>query len=447
MKKVLIIPSNTDLNRGDQALVWESISLVEDVYGKEKVSCMIMSDLEGHDSYLQNRQTAKLNCQFVPPIIGHPGRKYKTNKRDSIGYSKITIVQWGVQAIKDYFHTRLLLTNSSFLRQMGEFVLSQKEKAALNQFLDCDVVYVKGGGFIHSYGGITDPYFMYFLTFHIRLAAAYGKDVILLPNSVGPLNNVIAKRIALEALKKCTLITVRENISKVFLNDFNLSSSLFPDLGFFLKPSETDMKKYLLNHGIPLNQKKVAITLRPYRFQGYDNANNLYTNYVNGVVSLVKYLNGQGFHISFIAHTLGPSSHEDDRIAINNVLDHLPEHIKNDSSYIEDFDLNCKEIEKIYSYYDYMVGTRFHSVIFSLNVGVPSIAIAYGGNKSKGIMTVLGNGEYSIDIDKVDDKKLIQLFVSLEANKETYLENLHNNQLFICKERNRLICQIRKLHK
>lgn len=35
MKKVILIPSNTDLNRGDQALVWESIRIIEDVFGKK----------------------------------------------------------------------------------------------------------------------------------------------------------------------------------------------------------------------------------------------------------------------------------------------------------------------------------------------------------------------------------------------------------------------------
>lgn len=39
MKKILILPTNLDLNRGDQALVWEAARLIEDVYGKEM--CLI----------------------------------------------------------------------------------------------------------------------------------------------------------------------------------------------------------------------------------------------------------------------------------------------------------------------------------------------------------------------------------------------------------------------
>lgn len=445
MKKILIIPGNTDLNRGDQALVWESIHLVEDVYGKDNVSCVLMSDLEGGNSYLQNRQTKQLGYIFVDTLLKHPGRNFAGKSEDSKGYSRLTLLQWGCQAVIDYIHTRPFLSRWHFIRKLGEIFLNHNEKATLNVVKKCDAVFVKGGGFIHSYGAITDPYFIYYLTYHIRLATAYGKPVFVLPNSIGPLKNRIARRIALKSLSACSLVTIRENISRDCLMHFNLNAKCYPDLGFFLKPSELDMREYLIKHGVPLNQKKVVITLRPYRFQGFSNSDNLYANYINGVVLLVKYLYEQGYHISFIAHTLGPSTHEDDRIAIQNVLSFLPEQIKKATSYIEDYNLNCREIEKIYSYYDYMVGTRFHSVIFSLNVGVPSIAIAYGGNKSKGIMNVLGNGEYSIDMDKIEGRKLVQMFVSLESKRNVYLDNLKTKRKFMNEERNNLVNSIKDL--
>jgi len=445
MKQVLIIPGNTDLNRGDQALVWESVRLAEDVYGKNNVACILMSDLEGKNSYLQNRQTKEIGYKFVDALIKHPGRKYSNKVKDSKGYTKLTLLQWGVQAVIDYIHTRPLLSRWKFVRKVGEFFLSQKEKSTLDIVRISDAVFVKGGGFIHSYGGITDPYFIYFLTYHIRLAKAYGKKVFVLPNSIGPLKNKVARRIALKTLRECDLVTVRENISKEYLRVFQLETKCFPDLGFFLKPDADDMRDYLTQHNVPLNKKKVVITLRPYRFQGFHNSDNLYRNYICGFVNFVEYLYEKGFHITFMAHTLGPSSHEDDRIAISEVLGALPDEVRESTSYIEDFDLTCKGVEKIYSYYDYMVGTRFHSVIFSLNVGVPSIAIAYGGNKGKGIMEVLGNGGFSLDMDKVSGEKLIKIFETMEINKSEYLSNLVAKKEEIMTMRDLLINNIKVL--
>lgn len=444
MKQILIIPGNTDLNRGDQALVWESISLAEDVFGKEETQCVLMSDLDGADAHLQNRQTKELGYRFVNTLIKHPGRHYATKAEDCKGYSKLTLFQWGLQAIKDYFHTRLLLSKYAMMRKVGECFLSKSEKDTLDTVKSCDAVFVKGGGFIHSYGAITDPYFIYYLTYHIRLAEAYGKKVFLLPNSVGPLKNGFARKIALKALKHCELVTVRENISRELLVSFGVDTFLFPDLGFFLKPSDKDMHDYLSGKGVALNQKKVVITLRPYRFQGFDNAGQLYDNYIIGFVGFVASLIEKGYHVTFMAHTLGPSSHEDDRIAIKDVIKGLSEKEQGNISYIEDYELDCKDVEKIYSYYEYMIGTRFHSVIFSLNVGVPSIAIAYGGNKSKGIMSVIGNGDFCIDMDKVSENLLKDKFDGLIKERDSYLSNLVEKKAIILEQRKQLIDLIRE---
>lgn len=444
-KKAIIIPGNTDLNRGDQALVWETIRLVEDVYGKENVECKLMTGIGGPDYQLQNGQTEKLGYEFIDTILKHPGRRFINKIEDSKGYTGSTLIQWGVQALLDYIQTRPLLSSCSVIRKIGECFLNKAQKCAIQDIKSADVVFVKGGGFIHSYGAKTDPYFLYFLTYHIRLAEAYGKKTIILPNSIGPLKNRIAKKIALKALNHTALLTTREYISSQYLESLNVKSKYYPDLGFYLSPSNHAMSDYLTAHGIPIDKKKVVITLRPYRFLGKSNPQELFQNYIKSFVNLVSHLVNKGYHVAFMAHTLGPNSHEDDRIAIREVEKVLPKDLRAHTSYIEDYDLTCKDVEKIYSYFDYMVGTRFHSVIFALNVEVPSIAIAYGGNKGKGIMNVLGNDDYSIDMDKIDESTLISVFDNLERNREAYLANLQKKKEEIQKQRTDLINSIREV--
>ncbi len=447
MKKILIIPANTDLNRGDQALIWESARLIEDIYGKENVSFSVIASEEDETSELQKHQTAALGFKFVPALLNHPSRKFKRNNDDSKSYSKRTLLKWGLQAVLDYLHTFMLLSKCGAVRNFGQCFLNVSEKNTLKAFKESDAIFVKGGGFLHSYGTITDPYFIYFLTYHIRLAIALGKKVYMLPNSIGPLKNPIAKRIAIKTLRECTLVSVRENISRDFLGSIGIFSVLFPDLGFFLKPTEKNMDDYLAKQGVPIEDKKVVLTLRPYRFQGYDNADRLYENYLNGVTCLVKHLHAKGYHTSFLAHTLGPSTHEDDRLAIKEVMSRLDDDSRKSISYLEDIDLTCRDVEKIYASFDYMIGTRFHSVIFSLNVNVPSIAIAYGGNKGKGIMNILGNDAFSIDMDKISGDSLINLFDKLECDRESYLQNLIEKRQVINQQREALITQIQALEK
>ncbi len=62
------------------------------------------------------------------------------------------------------------------------------------------------------------------------------------------------------------------------------------------------------------------------------------------------------------------------------------------------------------------IGTRFHSIIFSLTSLIPFIAIAYGGNKAKGIMMDFNMGEYAVGIDAVSGDILNDIFSNLEKN-------------------------------
>ena len=443
--KVIIIPTNTDLNRGDQALVWESIRLIEDVYGKNNVECILMADLKSSDAELQTCQTKKLGYRLIETTLQHPGRKFSHNEKDSRNYTVLTIFQWGSQAVLDYLRSRPLMSKFKTIRMFGEIIQRKGCKQTIQEIKDADAIFVKGGGFIHSYGALTDPYFIYYLTNTIRIAQAYGKKVIMLPNSIGPLNNFIARHIAKGTLNKCSMVTVRENLSKQCLASIGIDSFLYPDLGFFLNPSNVSFNDYLKRKGVPLEHKKVVLTLRPYRFHGFSDSKVLFSNYIDGISKLVQHVICKGYHVTFMAHTLGPSTHEDDRIAIKDVVEHLPAEMISNISYIEDFSLTCSDVEKIYSYYDYMIGTRFHSVIFSLNVGVPSIAISYGGNKGKGIMNVLGNDDFSIDMDKIYNNSLIDIFEKLECNRELYLKKMSISRNKINYSRKELILKIREV--
>ena len=149
--------------------------------------------------------------------------------------------------------------------------------------------------------------------------------------------------------------------------------------------------------------------------------------------------------VKLFAHTLGPSAHEDDRKALLGVMKKLPSSIRSKVVYISDVELTCRDVEKIYSYYDYLIGTRFHSVIFALNVNVPAIAIAYGGNKGKGIMEDLNNNEYSVDMDKLQENSLIEILNVLFLNRENYLGNMRLCRDSINHQRNELITLIKSL--
>ena len=138
-----------------------------------------------------------------------------------------------------------------------------------------------------------------------------------------------------------------------------------------------------------------------------------------------------------MAHTIGPSAHEDDTIPLLEVY----KKYENDKriTYLYDNDLSSRDIQKLYSYYDLVIGTRFHSVIFSLNVRVPSIAIAYGGNKAYGIMKDMDLEEFVIPIENPNAEVLYAKMKMVFSNKEGYLNKLDVYREKLSKQRQDLI--------
>jgi colanic acid/amylovoran biosynthesis protein len=95
-------------------------------------------------------------------------------------------------------------------------------------------------------------------------------------------------------------------------------------------------------------------------------------------------------------------------------------------AYLIEKSLTNYQTKAVIEQLDYMVGTRFHGVIFALTGYVPSIAIEYE-HKTRGIMSDLGLAEWVIHIEDVTAPKLSKLFIDLDNSRHAYLETLNNN--------------------
>lgn len=116
-------------------------------------------------------------------------------------------------------------------------LFNREERKSIKLFKECDAVFVKGGGFLHSYGKITDPYQFYYYLFDYKLATHYKKPVVLLPNSIGPLKNKIAKRMLEKTLNKCSLVYTRESVSQEYLDSTTvIKARQSLDLAFIKRP-------------------------------------------------------------------------------------------------------------------------------------------------------------------------------------------------------------------
>lgn len=413
----VVIPTNTDLNRGDQALVWESVRLSQEA-GLSGRCYLFTSGETDEEIAMQTQQTRELGYDFLAPILRHPGRGSSTGGHGHF-YAKQQIIMWGLRALFDGLSSATLLSDAAFIRSFGKLFLDEGRKRTFEVMSTAKAVIVKGGGFIHSYGGMTAPYHIYYMLFHILLALKLGRPVVVMPNSFGPFEGLYVSKMTRSILGRCDAIFARESISARELGALlEHDVPVFPDLAFFLQQSQdSKMRDYLLSNGVPLDSTVcVGITVRPYRFPKSEAPLDEYRSYVNAMSGFIEWLSDEGYHPVLVAHTLGPSVHEDDRVAIKDIVAKLR---TTNYSIIDDQHLTCRDLKALYGQLDFLVGTRFHSVIFAMALGVPSLAIAYGGNKGQGIMGDIGLADYAVPIEGLSAPYLKSRFCDLVANEAT----------------------------
>lgn len=433
-EKYLILPGCDDTNRGDQALIWETVVIAKEAGFSGQYYMVASAE--------KSAQSKAENIDSIEYILPHPSTHFKKN--NNVTYGPLLKLKWAAVSLIDGLSAIALLF--PVFRKIAGKLGSDKLRRSLSVYGQARAAFVKGGGFLHSYGGIISTYAIFYDLYHIILALSMGIDVYVMPNSFGPFRGAGSSWLVKTVLGKCKLITTRESISKQMLLDATgLNAHLFPDLAFYLTPATaadlTSAQEEKLRQ-IPFNSRKcVALTMRPYRFPASEHPREDYVRYQKTLSEFVVYLNKRGFYPVIIEHTYSEAEHERDMSCIEDVVKLLG----NSCEYTvySDLSLNCRQLKYIYSRFEYIIGTRFHSIIFSLASGVPAIAITYGGNKGQGIMRDAGLTEYAIDIGALDVEKLIMLFNKLTQNKSAVQEKINRYIASLPAEKERLILMMR----
>jgi len=271
--------------------------------------------------------------------------------------------------------------------------VASEEKEILNAYADADIVLSCGGGFLggHDIASLLHVYGIYF-------AKLLGKPVIIYGQSIDPFGNVIISTITKFALNRVDLITVREQLSLDYLKSLALKPKviLTADAAFLVKSiSPNEATKLLAEEGVYKSQRPlVGISVRGWNFPEYSDGKLRFANYLEVMTKTVEYLvSTLDATVVFFPQTTSPLW-GDDLIVSNEIASR----IENDS--------NVKVLAKDYSPEQFkgmigqmglFIGTRMHSNIFALSMGVPTVAISYQV-KTKGMMSMLGEGDYVLDM-------------------------------------------------
>lgn len=322
-------------------------------------------------------------CNVVEQITRFPDKKHSKLKRLAL-------------IIRDLMDARKFVSQGK--------IPETRQAEAFNAYQSADIIVSCGGGFIYSHSPIIEASLIMHLA-QIFFAKKLNKKVITYAQSIGPFHSGFSKYVTRKVLNEVDVITVREELSQLFLRNIGVhNTKMVGDSAFVI---ETDHIKIDQLLDLDKSRPNVGVTVRQWTFPNQVEPEKKYKQYIQAVVDSIEFLvHEKQATVYLVPQVTGPTPIEDDRIGSQHVWNLLSQETKKQVRLLTT-DYSPIELKAIYSNFDMFVGTRMHSNIFSLSSHVPTVAISYEP-KTTGIMKMLGLSQYVCEINSITSSELVE---------------------------------------
>jgi colanic acid/amylovoran biosynthesis protein len=255
------------------------------------------------------------------------------------------------------------------------------------------------------------------------------KPFIILPQSIGPFKTNLTKSIAKFILNRAKLIIAREEITLSHLKNLGIKTriELFPDMAFFLKPSEDKsiIETFRKQNDLDNNKMRLIGISLSQSIQKYAETSRNYKSSKSGYVDVFAYVCDHliaklNATVVLVPHVSGPKDEIDDRIMCGKVFNK----VKNkDNIVLLKEDYGSRELKAIINQCYFIIGSRMHANIAALSQNIPTIAIAYS-HKFYGIMQDFGLDSYVVDISEISESKIMRKVENLIKNRRNIVSRM-----------------------
>lgn len=372
MKRFILITGGEFVNKGAQAMTFITISEIKKRFPRHEI--VVLSDCDYERTPYEKR-----NFNFLIRST----RIYTKRLYDpfDIWSQKHLITE---RRSDDMIH---ILENTDFMIDVSGYALSSQRGIDLSL------------EFLHR----------------IYVAKYYGIKVFLLPQSFGPFEyekpyTKVMDFLLKTLLKYPQLICAREEDGYFWMKKYCNGNLLKCDDMVWNNHNEVILSE-LYKEQIPVHEISVTtennVAIVPnIRLIQYGDGK---LDYINFYSDIINYLLSQSFHVYLVPH-----SNEDINLckAIKGAF--------TDKSDVIDIDteLNYWEYEEIIEKMDFIVASRFHSIVHAYKKCVPGIIIGWA-EKYRELAKIVQQERYVVDIRKeVTSKQIIDTFEVLYQNAE-----------------------------
>lgn len=298
------------------------------------------------------------------------------------------------------------LATTLFLRWLPREVRREAEVAR-----DANVVISMGGGYVHGRAGLAGWQNLYFVLLPLLIAQRHRRLTAFAPQSFGPFEGgPWQERLVRLVMSRASLVVAREAnsvraLQRCGVPDAQITRGVDSAFSLDSPPPRAEPTRRLPG-------STVGVTARAWLPQPEQH------RYELGIARTIDFLQDRGYHVVLVPQVTADFMHDDDRIVESRI-----EALCSTRPLRLDDRLPYAELLEIYSQCTLFIGTRFHSVIFSLLNRVPCAAVEYE-YKTSGIMADLGLRQWTIPISEVEAERLIGLVEQLIREREHYLAHL-----------------------
>jgi colanic acid/amylovoran biosynthesis protein len=297
-----------------------------------------------------------------------------------------------------------------------DWLLPTEVRAEIKAIHDADLVVSVGGGYLYGQSNLSGDLAILNTLAPLLYAKRIGKLVFCGPQSYGPFGSQRQIQAARRTLGGADLLLAREAKSAKLLQEIGISHDSINqtiDSAFAFKVGDPAGWKSRLD--VPEDQNLVGMTARQWKEPVLQEAQEA------ALAQLIDHIQAQdGRSVVLIPMVVSPLAGEDDRETHRRIASRC---VGRQPIVIEE-QLGHHEAKDLTSALDFMIGMRFHSVIFSLTNLVPSIAIEYH-HKASGIMADLELDTWVVQFDELEGTHMIKLFEQLQTEEAEYRQHLH----------------------
>lgn len=410
----------TDKNKGDAAIIIATVQLIKNIDKDAEINMFSTYGINDTRFITDHKIIKDYANKLYPGCFHDPKPLWKDSDKSRI----LSFILIFIKSIL------LLIThNNTFL----SLFFKKQEIEAINSFIDSDVIISKGGSYLTTQNtSMRQTLSLVRMLYPFIIASRYNKKIYIFSQSLGPVVGKFNQWLFKHALKNVDAIYLRESLC---LDEYtsvqslceNVRCKVIPDTAFYLQSGIDNNTSVTIN----TEEYNIGYTLvdHAFKYVASDNERNeKISEYKKSIIDSMQYLiENKNAVVHIFPQVLVDNSfqgHNDMKIS-QEIKDHFTGTDYENKVHFYNQNLSPIELRSLYSKMKIFIGTRLHSVIFSLTVHVPSINISYHGTKSQGILSgISGFEKFVIDIDNISSDKLIMAIKDLIKDRDKLSEIL-----------------------